>query len=155
LTDDSSRYALEGFLRVGRDLRVHARQDPIEQFEHEHPAAEPRPHRTHLEAERARADDDQAIGHFGIGERVGARADPFAVELNARQARDLAARREDHALRADLFDRSRAAIRVLRRRHRDRHAAGPRAHELRVADDPRDPVLLHQRVDPSRQRVGS
>ena len=50
---------------------VHARHDAVEVSTTVTLRPEPPPHRAQLEADRARADDDQALRHSGKRKRVG------------------------------------------------------------------------------------
>ena len=115
-------------------------RDALEVLEHGDARAQAAPHRAELEADVAGADHDQVLGHLGIAERLGARADAIAVELHAAQRRDLAAGRDDDVLGLDLDVVGAAA---------DGDATG--ADDAAVAVVARDLVLLEQAGDALRE----
>ena len=124
----------EHFLQRVRHFEIEAERDAREKFEHGHLGAEPAPDRAHFQTNRAGADDEELLRHFGKTERFGAADDDFAVKFHARQFHRNAARGDDDIFRFDLLRRS------LVRLNGNFAGGGDRARALKGADL----VQLHQ-----------
>ena len=64
---------------------VHARNDAVHVLEHDHFGAEPHPHRSELQTDRAGADHHQTLRHFRQRQRVRRMHDALVVNLDAGQ----------------------------------------------------------------------
>jgi len=95
------------------------------------------PYRAELKPDHAGADDQQLPRHLVERERAGRRHDALFVDLDALQARDVGARRNDDVFRLQGLGLAVAA------RHLD--LAGAEYPALAVDDI--DLVFLHQEVD--------
>jgi methionine-S-sulfoxide reductase len=124
----------EELARLLGDLLVDAGEDPVEVLEHRDLGAQPAPDAAEFEADHARAHDDQVFGHLVPGERLGARADPVAVDLDALQRRHDAAGRQHDVLRGQRAGSPSSPS----------TATSPCRHQTAGALDPLDLVLLEQ-----------
>ena len=125
-----------------RDIAIEPCQDAIGVLEHRHLRPQPPPHAAEFQADVAAADHDEMPRHRVEGERLGARADEPAIDLDAGQDDALAADREDDAGRVER--RARAVARG--------HLDPPRAGETARATHPGHLVLGEQGLDALGER---
>jgi hypothetical protein len=128
---------LQHALHLPGGLAVEAGDDAVEELDDGHLRAQPRPDRPHLEPDNARADDEQALGHFLERQRAGGGDDLFLVDLDARQVHRDRAGRNDDVLGLD------GLARPLVGRHQD----APRRADRADAAEGGDLVLLEQEID--------
>ena len=83
------------------DFAVHAGQDAVEIFDHDHLGAEPAPDRAEFEPDHARADDDEALRHASSSSAPVEDTTTFSSIVDARQRRDVRAGRDDDVLGLD------------------------------------------------------
>ena len=121
-------------LELLADFGIHAGQDAVEEFDDDDLRAEAAPHRAELQPDHAGADHEKLRRHLRERERAGRRHDARLVDLDALQARDIRAGRDDDVLRLDGL---RLAVRAG---HLD--LAG--RDDLAAADERVDLVLLEQ-----------
>ena len=122
-------------------LGVQRRHNAVAELDDGHLGAEAAPHRAHLEADDAGADDDHLLGHGGQRERAGRRDDALLVNGHAGNAHDLGAGGDQNVLAPDGLLRAVVAV--------DLDLVGRR--KLAPALDIVDLVLLEQALDAARQ----
>ena len=125
-----------------RDIAIEPCQDAIGVLEHRHLRPQPPPHAAEFQADIAAADHDEMPRHRVEGERLSARADEPAIDLDAGQHDALAADREDDAGRVER--RARAVARG--------HLDPPRAGETARATHPGHLILGEQGLDALGER---
>jgi hypothetical protein len=131
-------------LRLLGDLEIHARAaNLVEELDHGDVRAETRPHRRHLEADDAAANDRHLLGHLLQGDGTRARNDALLVNLEAGERRRLAACRDENV----LADHARLAAVVELDLDRVLVLEGARALDVL------DAVLLEQELDALGQAV--
>ena len=82
---ESEPLPAQEFLELAGDLGIHRGRDAVEILHHRDAGTQAPPHRTQFQADIARADHDQALGHAGQGERPGRGQDARLVDLDAGQ----------------------------------------------------------------------
>src|SRR5258705_2162914 len=127
---------LERLLQLRRDRLVLDWHQPRQQLDDGDLAAEAPVDRRELDADRAAAHDDERLRHVLQPDRLVARDDPRAIDLDARDAARRRARRDDYLLR---LERLLLAL-------DDVHL--PLAGKMRRPLDPVDLVLLEEELDP-------
>ena len=104
---------LQDALKRGGDLFVHARDDPVEEFDHGDLGAQAAPDAAKFQADVAGANHHQMAGHFVEFERAGGGDDLLLIHRYARERNALAAGGDD-----DVFRRVAGAVDVDRARAR-------------------------------------
>ncbi len=132
-----------------RGFRIEAnRRDAGQEFDHGYFRTEPRPDGAELQSDRARADDEHGLGHFGQGDALVAADHALAVKFEKGKFHRHAARGEDDVLRGDFLgarvadDFNRVGIDQLAEAlehlnlvllHQVLHAAGQLVHDFTLA----------------------
>ena len=142
---DMDLHALLGqrLVHEGRDVLVLDREDPVEHLDDRHLGAHVRIEAGELDADRARADDEQFGRHLLGHHRMAVGPDACPVRLGEGQVAGAGAGRDDDVLRGELG---------LRPLPGDGQLALGR--EGAVAFDHRHLVLLHQALDAGIQLPG-
>src|SRR6185437_8152099 len=135
----------EGFARERRDLSVLSGKDTVEDLDHGYVRTKCAVEARKLDADRARADDEQRLGKALGHHRFFVGPDQLPVRLDARQSPGASAGRDNDVLGLDVRERLPAFI-------GDGNTAG--AFQARCSIDHRDLVLAHQIGDAVRQALG-
>ena len=140
------RHALlrERFSRKSLTLGILDRHDAVEHLDHRHLGAHVVVEAGELDADRARADDQQLGRHLGRGHRVAIGPDALAVGLGERQVARPRAGRDDDVLGRELGRLAVAPVTV----------SLPLRGDLPLAHVHGDLVLLHQVRDALVELLG-
>src|ERR1700736_4312514 len=82
---------LQEALELPANFRVHAGQDAVEEFDHDHFRAESAPHRAQLEPDDARTDHEEPFRYLVEHQRAGGGDDALLVDVDAVEPRHVGA----------------------------------------------------------------
>jgi hypothetical protein len=136
---DLQALLVEGLLGFLGDLLVHRAQERGQAFEHGHLGTQAAPDRAHLQADHARADQAQLLGHRANAQRAVVGQHVLFVKRHAGQRAGVGAGGHDDLLAHQRFFGGAG--------HLDLVAAVGRLHERTTAMEEADLVLLEQVQD--------
>ena len=144
LLDDRHPLLDELLAGKGADLGILDRQDAVHHLHHRRLRAQRVEEAREFDPDRARPDDQKALGHPWRLQRMAIAPDQIAIRLEPRQHPRPRPRGQDHAPARDQV------LGPLLARHRDTQRPG----QPRAAHHHLDLVLLQKMADPVRQLLG-